>query len=120
MSGKKTKNIDPLFELFEHYLLTKSYDDSAKFTKEVAAAYLAYIDSTPAKVPFENRATVLADLESETHEMLIKKMYGIERSSDYNNFGRVMQIEAGDELKPFEFDRDIVAPPAPVAASLKK
>jgi hypothetical protein len=112
MSGKTGKNIDPLFELFEHYLLTKSYSDSAKFTKEVAGLYLAYIDSTPAHVPFHSRSHVLEDLEAETHELLVKKMYGCVRVTDYENCGRVMQIDNGEELKPFEFNREKVRPPA--------
>lgn len=109
MSGNKQRNLDPLFELFEHYLLTRSYEDSAKFTKEVAGVYLAYIDSTPAHVPFHTRASVLQDLEAEAHEMLVKKMYGCVQPSDYQNFGKVIQVEKGEELRPFEFNRERVA-----------
>ena len=110
MSGKKSKNLDPLFELFEHYLLTRSYEDSTKFTKEVAGVYLAYIDSTTAHVPFHVRSSVLQDLQSEAHEMLVKKMYGCVRPADYQNFGKVIQVEEGEELRPFEFSRAMTKP----------
>lgn len=102
MPSKKHKNIDPLFQLFEHHLLTRSYEDAGKFTKELATEYLAYIDSTLAHVPFKLREHVVEDLEAEAHEMLVKKMYGCMKSADYVNFGRVMKVDS-DEVAPFEF-----------------
>ena len=103
MPLKKTQTVDPLYQLFEHHLLTRSYEDSGKFTKELAAEYLAYIDSTFSHVPFKSREQVVEDLEAEAHEMLVKKMYGCMRASDYVNFGRVMRIAKGDEAGAFEF-----------------
>jgi hypothetical protein len=102
MSGLRNKNIDPLFQLFEHHLLTRSYEDSSAFTKEVAEEYLAYLDSTFAHVPMHLRAGVLDDLEQETHEMLVKKMYGCVRTTDYENYGKVIRVSK-DELDVFEF-----------------
>lgn len=101
MNGLKPKNIDPLFQLFEHHLLTRSYEDSAAFAKEVAVEYLAYLDSTLAHVPLHQRQSVLEDLEHETHEMLVKKMYGCVRMTDYVSFGKVIQVNA--KLSVFEF-----------------
>jgi hypothetical protein len=101
MSGKKKTNIDPLFEMFEHFLATKSYEDSAAFTKQLAEQYLAYVDSTPSHIPYSHRASVVEDLESEAHEMLVKKMYGCVKPAEYSNYGRVMNIgkeEAAIEL----------------------
>jgi hypothetical protein len=104
MSGKRKKNIDPLFQLFEHHLLSKSYEDSTAFTKEVAAEYLGYLDSTPAHIPFQFRGAVLEDLESETHQMLVKKMYGCVSINDHLNYGKVILCEIGNELKTFELE----------------
>jgi hypothetical protein len=92
MTGKKSKNIDPLYQLFEHYLVTRSYEDTAAFTKQLAEQYLAYLDSTPAHVPFTARTGVLEDLATEAHEMLVKKMFGCVRVSDYVNYGTVVKV----------------------------
>lgn len=102
MRGKTTKNIDPLVQLFEHHLVNKSYEDSAAFTKEVAQGYLAYLDSTQAHIPAGVRQAVLEDLESETHEMLVKKMYGCVQKTEAANYGRVIKIGRGD-LSTFDF-----------------
>ena len=110
MSGKNRKNLDPLFQLFEHFLMTRSYDDSAAFTKQLADQYLAYLDSTPAHVPFQNRANVLEDLVAEAHEMLVKKMYGVVVASDYENRGAVMQVEPDAEVKPLQFTPSLPMP----------
>lgn len=106
MAGKKKKKLDPLFQLFEHYLLNRSYEDSAAFTKEVAEEYLSYLDSTTAHVPFHARKGLIEDLQGETHELLVKKMYGVVRSTDYQNFGSVIKVEKG--LRAFDF-----RPPSP-------
>lgn len=100
---KKKNQIDPLFQLFESHLLTRSYDDAGKFTKELAAEYLAYVDSTQAHVPYKVRAHVVEDLEAEAHEMLVKKMYGCMRATDYVNFGRVIRVTEDLEIQAFEF-----------------
>ena len=98
MSGKNPKNADPLFQLFEHHLLTRSYEDSTAFTKEVAEEYLAYLDSTAAHVPLHLRQNVMEDLEGEAHEMLVKKMYGCVKPLEYSNYGKVIQVQKNDEL----------------------
>lgn len=115
MVAKKRKNVDPLFQLFEHYLLNRSYEDSTAFTKEVAEEYLAYLDSTTANIPIQNRATVLEDLESEARELLVKKMYGCVRTSDYVNAGCVMKVKRNAELESFDFE-----PPLLTEESSKK
>jgi hypothetical protein len=104
MVAKPNKSVDPLFQLFEHYLLNRSYEDSNKFTKEVAEEYMAYLDSTSAHVPFHVRTNLLEDLESETHELLVKKMYGCVRAADYVNSGTVIAVKRGEELDTFEFE----------------
>lgn len=104
MAGKSKKHIDPLFQLFEHYLMNRSYDDSGKFTKEVAEEYMGYLDSTLAHVPFHTRANVLEDLEAEAHEMLVKKMYGCVVSSEYENYGRVLRPKTLQEWTTFDYD----------------
>jgi hypothetical protein len=114
MGGNKKKHIDPLFQLFEHYLLNRSYEDSTAFTKEIAEEYVSYLDSTPAHVPFHVRTNLLEDLEGEAHEMLVKKMYGCVRLSDYMNYGKVI-VENGDELDTFDF-----SPPTPGEENTKK
>lgn len=95
---------DPLQQLFEHHLLNRSYDDAGAFSKEVAKEYLGYIDATLAHVPIHLRTTVMEDLETEAHEMLVKKMYGVENSSEPLNFGKVLFVEPQKKsLKAFEF-----------------
>lgn len=91
--GKNTPQIDPLYQLFERSLVNRSYDDSAAFTKQLAEQYMAYLDSTPAHVPFTVRQSLLEDLCAEAHEMLVKKMYGCERLQDYQNTGAVLKID---------------------------
>ena len=103
MSEKNLTNLDPLFQLFEHYLLTRSYEDSAAFTKSVAEEYLAYLDSTGAHIPLHTRTNVIEDLEAEAHELLVKKMYGTVRVQDHLNFGKVIRVQKGDELSTFDF-----------------
>lgn len=103
MSEKKIKNLDPLYQLFEHYLLTRSYEDSGAFTKSVAEEYIAYLDSTNAHVPMHCRQTVMEDLESEAHELLVKKMYGTVKPSEYQNTGNVIKIQKNTEFSRFEF-----------------
>jgi hypothetical protein len=102
MLGKKKKTLDPLFSLFEHYLVTRSYENAGEFTRQLAEEYLLYLDSTPAHIPFEVRAMALEDLASEAHEMLVKKLYGCVDSSEYENFGTVAQITASFEIEYIE------------------
>lgn len=97
------KRLDPLFQMFEHFLLTRSYEDSAAFTKQLAEQYVSYLDSTPAHVPFDRRANVIEDLTQEAHEMLVKKMYGTVKPSDYENSGVVMRMVDDAGLSPLEF-----------------
>ncbi|MBY0370257.1 hypothetical protein K2X33_06190 [bacterium] len=75
-SKPKATAKDPLYQLFEHFLMTRSYENPAEFTKQLADNYMAYLDSTPAHIPFEARQTALEDLATEAHEMLVKRMYG--------------------------------------------
>ncbi len=98
------KRMDPLFQLFEHFLVTRSYEDSAAFTKQLAEQYLVYLDSTPAHVPFDRRQNVIEDLTQEAHEMLVKKMYGTVKSSDYENTGVVMRLVDDTDFRPLEFN----------------
>lgn len=102
MRGKKTKVADPLYQLFEHHLAHRSYEDSSAFTKEVAQGYVAYLDSTQAHIPLHIRQGVLEELEAETHEMLVKKMYGVVKATDSNNFGRVVRVNK-DEILTVDF-----------------
>jgi hypothetical protein len=95
---------DPLQQLFEHHLLNRSYDDASAFSKEVVKEYLGYIDSTLAHVPIHLRASVIEDLETEAHEMLVKKMYGIGNAPEVSNFGKVIQVEPKNKaLKAIHF-----------------
>ena len=103
MPLKPKKAIDPLFQLFEHNLTTRSYDDASKFTREVATGYLHYLDSTPAHVPLYARVAVLEDLEAETHELLVRKMYGVVQAADYANYGSVMRVNWEESLGRFDF-----------------
>lgn len=114
MRIKKQKNADPLFQLFEHYLLNRSYEDSATFTKEVAAEYLSYLNASPAHVPFHTRKTLLEDLEAETHEILVKKMYGCVRAEEHANYGKVIAVRRG-EVEAFE-----LIPPTSKTETTKK
>lgn len=92
MSNKPKVRLDPLFQLFEHYLFHRSYEDTATFTREIAEEYMEYLDSTPAHVPYHTRENLLKDLESEAHELLVKKMYGCVTSTEYNNTGNVVEL----------------------------
>jgi len=103
MRGKKQNSLDPLYELFEHHLMTRSYEDSSVFTKEVAEKYIAYLDSTSAHIPVHVRNTILEDLEVETQELLVKKMYGMVNPTDYQNYGKVLQAEKNKGLKVVDF-----------------
>ena len=103
MSGQNKKNIDPLYQLFEHHLLTRSYEDSNAFTREVAEEYVGYLDSSLAHVPLHVRASLLEDLQAEAHEMLVKKMYGTVQPTEYTNYGKVMKVQKDLEISPFEF-----------------
>lgn len=102
MPGKNYK-VDPLYQLFESHLVTKSYEDSGKFTKELATEYLAYLDGTFAHVPFKLRQLVTEDLEAEAHEMLVKKMYGTMKATDYLNFGKVLHVTKNAEMTWIDF-----------------
>lgn len=96
MRGKKVKkplNLDPLYKLFETYLLTRSYESADSFTTQLARDYIAYLDSTPAHIPIYMREAVMEDLKHEAHELLVKKMYGCVNISDYKNIGKVIGIK---------------------------
>lgn len=99
LMSKSEKNVDPLYQLFEHNLLNRSYEDTNAFLREVAEEYLAYLDSTPAHVPFHIRASLLKDLESEAHEMLVKKMYGCAQEAEYTNQGSVKLLSDEQPLE---------------------
>lgn len=103
MRGKKQKNLDPLFQLFQHHMLKKSYDDSAAFNREVAAEYLVYLESTSAHIPFSVKGAVVQDLEAETHELLIKSMYGCSIPHKSKTYGKVIHVKSTSELSTFEF-----------------
>ena len=98
MSGKIKTGLDPLFQLFEHYLFNRSYEDITAFTKDVAEEYIAYLDSTFAFLPYHSRTLLIKDLESETHEMLVKRMYGCMKPSDYVNSGMVVKLNGRSEI----------------------
>ncbi len=102
MAGQNQK-LDPLFELFEYYLVNKSYDDAKKFTKEVATDYISYLDSTPAHVPYCLRSQLIEDLEAEAHELLVKKMYGCVKAADYKNIGKVARVKGLERNLVIEF-----------------
>ena len=102
MDGKK-KNLDPLYQLFEHNLLHRSYEDSSAFTKEVAEEYMTYLHSTLAHIPYHVRTNVLEDLVQEAQELLVKKMYGCVKATDYQNFGKVMKVQKLKEVISIEF-----------------
>ena len=87
---RKTNNLDPLFELFESYLMNRSYEDAGAFTRQLAQDYVAYLDSSPAHIPLHLRESVMEDLELEAHELLVRKMYGCVRQKDYENCGKVL------------------------------
>lgn len=95
-----TKSKDPLFQLFEHFLLTRTYENSAAFTKQLAENYVAYLDSTHAHMPFEVRQTVLEDLATEAHEMLVKRMYGSKSGEPSETTGHVHHYRDGKVVDP--------------------
>jgi len=98
---KEFKTTDPLYELFEHYLFNRSFEDSEAFAREIAEDYLSYLDSTPAHVPLHARAHLLKDLENEAHEMLVKKMYGCGPRAQKKDYGKVVEVKK-KELKSLE------------------
>jgi hypothetical protein len=95
---KPLQTTDPLLQLFEHFLTTRSYESSAQFTKQLAENYLVYLDSTMAHMPFEARQLVLEDLASEAHEMLVKRMYGCRTTAEVS--GQVFQFRDGKVVNP--------------------
>lgn len=97
--SKSSREQDPLFQLFEHYLMNRSYDDAAAFTKQLADDYMAYLDSTTAHLPMHLRNSVLEDLKMEAHEMLVKKMYGVVETEPVHNFGRVIEFDSSAHFK---------------------
>ncbi len=102
--AKPPKNLDaitdPLHQIFEHFLLTRSYENAAAFTKQLAETYVHYLDSTNAHMPFEARQTVLEDLATEAHEMLVKRMYGSNEVIDSVTTGQVHQYRDGKVVDP--------------------
>ena len=114
MALKKKQFVDPLYQLFEHYLLNRSYEDAAAFTKEIAAEYVAYLDASPAHVPHHVRKALLEDLEGEAHEMLVKKMYGCVKAQDYQDVGSVVNVGKKTGLEPVEYF------PAPLTEEITK
>lgn len=111
MDGKRTKNVvDPLFIFFEHYLVTRSYENAGEFTKQLAEEYLLYLDSTQAHIPFEARAMALEDLASEAHEMLVKKLYGCVDNAEYENYGSVVQLTPSFQIEHVEAELPGTAP----------
>lgn len=103
MRGTKIKNLDPLFQLFQHHMFKKSYEDSTAFSKEVVAEYLVYLESTSAHIPLNVKAAIVQDLEAETHEMLVKSMYGCSAPSDSTTYGKVIKVNKNTELSTYEF-----------------
>ena len=103
MRGKKIKNVDPLFQLFQHHMLKKSYEDSSVFNREVATEYMLYLESTSAHIPFEVKAAVLQDLEAETHELLVKSMYGCETTQPSQTYGKVIRINQNASFSTYEY-----------------
>lgn len=103
MRVKKPINLDPMFQLFQHHMLKKSYDDSGAFSKDVAAEYLLYLNSTSAHIPFAVKAAVVEDLEAEAHEMLVKSMYGCGTPQKGHTYGKVMRVKKNTELTTYEF-----------------
>jgi hypothetical protein len=100
---------DPLFRLFEHFLMTRTYENSAAFTKQLAENYLAYLDSSHAHMPFEVRNAVLEDLASEAHEMLVKRMYGNE-IEQIKMVGLVLRYDDGKVTDPTPLHMPEIAP----------
>ncbi|MFM8315598.1 MAG: hypothetical protein ACKOA8_15055 [Deltaproteobacteria bacterium] len=103
MRGKKMKNLDPLFQLFQHHMLKKSYEDSAAFSREVVSEYLVYLESTSAHIPHHVKAVVVQDLEAETHELLVKSMYGCGTPQKSQTYGKVIKVKRNLELSTYEF-----------------
>ncbi len=99
----KTISLDPLYQLFEQHLLTRSYDDAAGFTKQLASDYMAYVDSTLAHIPFHLRSQMIEDVEAEAHEMLVKKMYGCMNAGDYLRSGQVNHVTKNNDIIPCTF-----------------
>ncbi len=94
------KSNDPLFQLFEHFLMNRTFDNSEAFTKQLAENYVAYLDSTHAHMPFEVRQTVLEDLATEAHEMLVKRMYGSNENEEAETTGCVHHYRDGKVVDP--------------------
>jgi hypothetical protein len=105
-------NHDPLSQLFEHFLLTRSYENAGAFTKQLAENYLAYLDSTHAHMPFEARQTVLEDLATEAHEMLVKRMYGSVENVEKVTNGQVHAVRNGKVVDPSPLNMPEVKPTA--------
>lgn len=91
---------DPLHQLFEHFLLNRSYENAGAFTKQLAENYVAYLDSTAAHMPFEARQAVLEDLALEAHEMLVKRMYGSNDTGSRVTSGKVFHYRDGKVVDP--------------------
>jgi hypothetical protein len=103
---------DPLNQLFEHFLLTRSYENAGAFTKQLAENYLAYLDSTHAHMPFEARQAVLEDLATEAHEMLVKRMYGSVEQTDKVTTGKVHHYRNGKVVEPAPLNMPEVTKPS--------
>lgn len=103
MRGNKLNNLDPLFQLFQHHMLKKSYEDSTAFNREVASDYILYLESTSAHIPFDFKAAVVQDLEAEAHEFLVKSMYGCETPHTSQTYGKVIKIQSHTKFSTYEF-----------------
>lgn len=79
--------------------MTRSYENPAEFTKQLAVEYLSYLNSSRAHIPFESRAQVLEDIAAEAHELLVKKMYGCVQPEELSTNGRVVSGQEGSPAK---------------------
>jgi hypothetical protein len=84
-------------------MLKKSYEDSASFSKEVVSGYLVYLGSTSAHIPYNVKDAVVEDLEAETHELLVKSMYGCGNPQSSHTYGKVIKVRKNTELSTYEF-----------------
>jgi len=80
-----TKQIDPLYSIFEQHLLNDQdqNDNTTEFIEKVVQSYLKKLNQLGISVPQEWRAQVEEELGRQVHAMLLKKTYGCYSLDEY-------------------------------------
>jgi len=92
-----TKQVDPLYVIFEQHLFSFSDAESDRktFIASVVNDYLTYLRKNNIIVPKSLEQPIVEELGTQVNTMLVKKIYGCLSISDYvGNIGTVTKKKA--------------------------